>query len=70
MNEKFKIRICDDHRKTKRGKIHINEPSDRTEDRNYINTADDQKPYPDGLYGYGTRADRISGYTGDPQGQK
>lgn len=33
-------------------------------------TADDQKPYPDGLYGYGTRADRISGYTGDPQGQK
>ena len=39
--------------------------------RNHIEqTADDQKPHPDGLYGYGTWADRISGYTGDPQGQK
>ena len=48
-----------------------NEPSDRTEDRNHIEqTADDQKPHPDGLYGYGTWADRISGYTGDPQGKK
>lgn len=65
MNENLN-RICDDHRKTKRGKIHINEPSDRTEDRNHIEqTADDQKPHPDGLYGYGTWADRISGYTGD-----
>ena len=29
-----------------------------------------QKPHPDGLYGYGAWADRISGHTGNPQGKK
>ena len=58
-------------RKTECRKIYADESFDRTEDRNHIEqTADDQKPHPDGLYGYGTWADRISGYTGDPQGQK
>jgi len=69
MNEKFKSGFVTIIGRPNVGKSTL--MNHLIEDRNHIEqTADDQKPHPDGLYGYGTWADRISGYTGDPQGQK
>ena len=59
MRDDFKIRICDADRKTQCGKIDIDEPADRAEDRDHVQqAADDEKPYSDSSDN-GRRADCI-----------
>ena len=51
MANEFKSGFCNIYRTTKRWKVNINEPSDRTEDRDHIKqTADNKKSYPDSVH--------------------
>lgn len=62
----LQVRICHADRKTQRWKIHIDELSDRTENRDHLKqAADHQKPDPDGVYLAGG-TDRFRGHAGNP----
>ena len=64
------MRVCHIDRQTECGEIHINERADRTENRHNVEeAADDQEPNTNSVH-FGGRTDRISGYTGNPQGEE
>ncbi len=66
MQENFKSGFVTLDWKTECGKVNLNEPSDRTEDRNHVEqTADDKKPHPDSAYNRGG-ADCVCGHSGNP----
>ena len=66
----IQMRVCQFDWQTERGEIHIDEPADRTKNRDHVKeTADYKKQNPDGLHFTG-RTDSFSGYTGNSQIKK